>query len=271
MHAFYELATTDYRELAAARDWRGLLSAHARGGSVGLLDVACGSGRFPTALCDAGLAASADLAIRVDLLDPSAFSIAEASAALRPPFVVGNELLVGIEQLAAPDEPYDVAWAVHALYAVAPDMLGEGLRRMHEAIRPGGLGVIAHATPRSHYLRVFDAYRAAHRPEATPYAAADRIVALLRAAGAEPVVDTVTYTTTTDNPVVAEGFLQRCLFDDTLTLSQMTTSGPHGSALVDYLDTCRQDNVWTFDHEVALITWQPDPAASTGPTPDMQQ
>ena len=49
MEAFYALATEDYHQLALAADWPALLAAHAHDG-WSLLDVACGSGKFPTAL-----------------------------------------------------------------------------------------------------------------------------------------------------------------------------------------------------------------------------
>ena len=49
MEAFYALATEDYRQLALAADWRPLLVDRAHEG-WSLLDVACGSGKFPTAL-----------------------------------------------------------------------------------------------------------------------------------------------------------------------------------------------------------------------------
>ena len=72
MEAFYVLATADYRRLAEAADWPALLA-----GRRSILDVACGSGKFPVALTTyAGLPAEPSIAY--DLLDPSAFSVAEA-------------------------------------------------------------------------------------------------------------------------------------------------------------------------------------------------
>ena len=53
MDAFYTLATDDYRHLAEARDWAGWLDGlqeKAGARSLRLLDVACGSGKFPNAL-----------------------------------------------------------------------------------------------------------------------------------------------------------------------------------------------------------------------------
>jgi SAM-dependent methyltransferase len=259
MDGFYALASEDYRRLEAARDWAADLRGRAdAAGRVRLLDVACGSGRFPAALLAAGLAArTAGLDVAVDLLDPSPFSLAEARRVLAAPFRAAGELQTGIEELAPPAEPYDVAWATHALYAVPPALLGEGVRRMHRALAPGGLGAVGQATSRSHYLRVYDAYRASHAPGATPYTSAEEVGSALRAQGAEPSVRAIAYETGTADAQTAELFLQRCLFDDTLSLARMCAPGPHGDELAEYLAGCRDGDRWTFAHEVHLITWTP--------------
>ena len=247
MEAFYALATEDYRQLAAAADWPARLAGRATGGRVRLLDVACGSGKWPAALLRSGL--PAEPRIEVDLLDPSAFSIAEARSVLAAPFVAAAEHEVGIEDLDPAAGPYDVAWAVHALYALPPDRLGAGLARMAAAVRPGGLGMVAQATAASHYLRVYEAYRADH--EATPFTSADQVLAGLRELGADPEVRLLRYRTGSADRAVVGGFLQRCLFDDTLPLAAMEAGGPLG----DYLAGCRGPAGYSFDHEVALITW----------------
>ncbi len=182
MEGFYALASEDYRRLEGARDWAADLRERADAdGRVRLLDVACGSGRFPAALLAAGLAArTPGLRVEVDLLDPSPFSLAEARGVLAPPFVAAADLEVGIERFVADGPPYDVAWATHALYAVPPSLLGEGLRRMNGALRAGGLGAVGQATSRSHYLRVYEAYRSSHAPEATPYTSAEGVADALR-------------------------------------------------------------------------------------------
>jgi SAM-dependent methyltransferase len=256
MDAFYVLATQDYRELVAARDWAAELRARSRDGRLRLLDVACGSGKFPSALLAAGLPDTlADVRIEVDLLDPSAFSLAEARQVLHPPFVARDDLQIGLEHLDVTDRADDVAWATHALYALPPELLGDGLARMDATLRPGGWGVIAHATSRSHYLAVYEAYRASHAPQATPYTTAEEVADRLRGVGIEPEVQVLRYRTGTDDPAVAEGFLQRCLFDDGISLATMLAPGPTSDALAGYLDSCRDGDGWHFDHEVHLLSW----------------
>ena len=106
MEKFYELATEDYRQLALAADWAALLGERAHQG-WSLLDVACGSGQFPTALVRF-TAAAALPGVAYDLLDPSAFSIATARAALAPPFIPRNDLVMPLQELPSSCGPYDV-------------------------------------------------------------------------------------------------------------------------------------------------------------------
>ena len=249
MVAFYALATEDYRQLAASADWSAALRAAAAGDRVTLLDVACGSGKWPAALLASGLDPAPR--IEVDLLDPSAFSLAEARSVLAPPFAGAADHQVGIQDLDPAAGPYDVAWAVHALYALPPDELGAGLARMAAAVRPGGLGMVAQATSASHYLAFYEAYRDTVDHPVTPFTTAEQVVAALRGLGLSPQVRVLTYRTRSADMSVVEGFLQRCAFDDSLTLAEMESRGP----LADYLAGCRDAAGFHFDHEVQLITW----------------
>ena len=250
MQAFYALAAEDYRLLAAARDWASDLRGHAMDGRVRLLDVACGSGKFPAALLAAGLPAAP--VVQVDLLDPSAFSIAEARGVLAPPFVAGDEHEVVLQDFDRRGA-YDVAWATHALYALPPHDLTAGTARMVAALRPGGFGAVAQATSRSHYLAFYEAYRPAFAPSIAPYTDAEGVTAALRSAGAEVDVQVVHYRTGSPDRAVVEGFLQRCAFDDTVSLEQMEAREP----LAAYLAGCRAvDGSYAFRHEIHLITWE---------------
>jgi SAM-dependent methyltransferase len=249
MEAFYALAVEDYRQLAAARDWAADLRRQSVDDRVRLLDVACGSGKFPAALLAAGLPTRP--AVEVDLLDPSAFSIAEARSVLAPPFVAAAEHETALQDFDAPGR-YDVAWATHALYAIPPAELDAAVARMVAALRPGGFGVVAQASASSHYLAFYEAYRATYAPDATPYTDAEGVADGLRRAGADVHVQVLPYRTRSTDRAAVEGFLQRCAFDDTIPLDRMQAEGP----LADYLAGCRDpDDGWTFTHEAHLLTW----------------
>ncbi len=253
MRAFYTLATEDYRQLAAARDWAVDLRTRAVNGRLRLLDVACGSGKFPAALLAAGLpAATRDLTVVVDLLDPSAFSIAEARAVLAAPFEAAVEYEMSLQDFEVRAR-YDVVWATHALYALPPTELAGGVARMVAALRPGGFGAVAQASAASHYLAFYDTYRATYAPDATPYTDAEAVATTLTAAGADVAIQRLHYRTGSADREVIEGFLRRCAFDDTVSLARMESEGP----LAEYLAGCRApDGSYLFEHEAHLMTWE---------------
>jgi SAM-dependent methyltransferase len=257
MEAFYRLATDDYRHLARARDWRAMFEdAQARAGdrALRLLDVACGSGKFPVALArHAGLTDAAIRPVETDLLDPSAFSLAEARAALPAPFVPGAEHETTLQGFAPPAEGYDIVWATHALYAIPAADLPAAMARFRAAIAPGGIGVIAHSASDGHYIDFHRRYLAAFGPaDAAPYVAADAIVAALQAGGATVETQPVTYDSVAgpDDAAAVEGYLQRCVFDTRASLAQMQATEP----LAGYLGACRGPGGWRFPQHVTLIT-----------------
>lgn len=252
MDAFYTLATEDYRHLAEAHDWADWLADHQRVAgdrSLRLLDVACGSGKFPTALRRHAGVENADIRpIAYDLLDPSAFSIAEARAALGLPFVPAAEFEIPLQDFTGPSDPYDIVWATHALYAVPLAELDVAMERFLGAI--GGTGFIANAVADSHYIRFYRAFLDSfHGGVGEAYRTGDEIAASLRRLGAKVILREIRYMQTSDDDVVVEGYLQRCAFDDTVSLDAMRATAP----LAAYLEGCRTGDRWRFEQRVALI------------------
>ena len=257
MEAFYTLATDDYRHLALARDWRGLFAeAQRRAGdrSLRLLDVACGSGKFPNALVrQAGLGEAGLHPVETALLDPSAFSIAEARAALPAPFRAAAEHETTLQAFVPPAEGYDIVWATHALYAIPREELAAALGVFRAAIAPGGVGLIAHSAEAGHYVAFHRQYLAAFDPDgAPPYVSAEVIADTFRNAGAEVTTDEVIYDSMAglDRRDAVEGYLQRCVFDDRASLADMEAAAP----LSDYLADCRRPEGWRFAQRVWLMT-----------------
>jgi SAM-dependent methyltransferase len=254
MEAFYALASVDYRHLAEAVDWKGWLQARQKQAGdrrLHLLDVACGSGKFPSALVrHADVAAAAIQPVDYALLDPAEFSVAEARRALAPPFVAGREYVSTLQELHCEPGAFDIVWATHALYALPVEELQAGLERFIQAT--GDIGFIAHASADAHYLRFYRHYLDAFREgEGTPYTTAEQIIATLRQMGAH--IDTLEIDYENGAPSAqwqqVEGYLQRCVFDDSVSLQQMLDHPITG----DYLSTCRRTNDWRFAQKVQLI------------------
>lgn len=258
MDAFYALARRDYERLARGFvDHSAWLRRVADGRRrITLLDVACGSGKFPEALQEFGGvgALSGELQIDYDLLDPSPFSLLEAAGVLSPPFVEAARHETLVEELDDAVGPFDVVWATHALYSLTPDAIRAAAARMLAALTPGGALLIAQGCRESHYLRFYRHYLQDLRDgQGTSYAASEDLAEALRVSGAEPHAVRLSYdhTAALEDAVTVEGYLQRCAFDDSVSLEEMMAA-PH---LGPYLSDCRDEDrgLWRFHQEVDVL------------------
>ena len=198
----------------------------------------------------------AEAAIRpvgYSLLDPSAFSIAEARANLPHPFRPDGEYETALQDLDCPRGSFDIAWATHALYALPRAELETGLERFAAAIAPHGRGFIAHASEAAHYLKFYRAYLEGFDcGQVEPYTASEDLLTVLTRLGIAYTTRDIVYENgapDTERKAV-EGYLQRCLFDDTLSLDAMLENKVTGP----YLASCLQDGQWRFSQTVTLIT-----------------
>ncbi|HET9102706.1 MAG TPA: class I SAM-dependent methyltransferase [Solirubrobacteraceae bacterium] len=262
MDAFYALAYRDYERLARGVvdhcAWLRRVAAGRR--AITLLDVACGSGKFPRALQEfGGIAALAgELHIGYDLLDPSPFSLAEAARALAPPFVAAARHETLVEALPDGVGPFDVVWATHALYALTPDAVGAAAARMLSAVAPEGALLIAQGSREGHYLRFYRHFLDDLRGgTGTMYTAAEDLAGALRRCGAEPRTVRLSYdhTIALADTAIVEGYLQRCAFDDSVSLNAMLAAPQLGP----YLRGCRDEDggVWRFHHKVDVLLLGP--------------
>ncbi len=258
MEDFYALASVDYRHLAQALNWKAWLEerqAQTAGRALRLLDVACGSGKFPAALArNAGVASASVQPIDYALLDPSAFSIAEARRALTAPFVAGPEYQATLQALDCPRGRFDIVWATHALYALPAAELEAGLERFMHAL--GGTGFIAHACEDAHYLRFYRHFLDAfYNGQGIPYTSAEQIVATLERMGVRLERREITYENGAPETqwLLVQGYLQRCVFDDSVSLEQMLAHQATG----EYLASCRRAGKWRFAQRVMMIFINP--------------
>jgi len=242
MEAFYELARVDYRYLAEAYDWADAFrSMGGRRSGARLIDIACGSGKFPQALLTyagvADLARTDGFELDYDLLDPSPFSLREAKQALASPFRVGAEFCCTLQDWDAEPGRYDIAWATHALYCVPAEQLEQALSRMCSALARDGFGFVAQGLRDGHYVGFYDQYRASlFDGHGTPFSDGAQVEAALNELGMHVRTRVLDYTSAVpaDRPELLESYLQRCAFDDTFGLDEMLRREP----LASYLSSC---------------------------------
>jgi len=254
MQNFYTLASIDYKHLAERFEWKKWLEIHQA--NVGqrrlkILDVACGSGKFPSALFQfAKLADARILPVEYALLDPSSFSIAEARKVLKLPFEASFEFETTLQEFSCEKEVYDIIWATHALYAIPNKELKEALKRF--VFGMAGSGFIAHASENSHYLKFYRHYLNGFKGgSGEPYSSAEQILQTLKEIDIPYRVEKITYENSiSENALIeVQGYLQRCIFDDTIDLKEMLRNSITGP----YLNSCIKDKQWRFKQQVMLI------------------
>ncbi len=254
MENFYALASIDYKYLAERFEWKKWLETHQAG--VGqcrlkILDVACGSGKFPSALVQyAGLADAKIFPVEYSLLDPSSFSISEARKVLHLPLEASSEFETTLQEFTCEQGAYDIVWATHALYAVPKKELKDALKRFIFGM--AGSGFIAHACEKSHYIKFYNHYLNGFKGgSGEPYSTAEQIIQTLKEIGIGFRVEKITYENVTSEnaSLQVEGYLQRCVFDDTINLETMLRNSITGP----YLETCFKDGQWRFKQQVMMI------------------
>ena len=254
MQNFYSLASVDYKYLVEEFEWKKWLEIHQA--NVGkrqlkLLDIACGSGKFPSALIQyANLSDAKILPIKYSLLDPSSFSILEARKVLKYPFEVSSEFKTTLQEFTCEQGAYDIIWATHALYAIPKVQLKDALKRFIFGM--AGSGFIAHASEKSHYLKFYRHYLNGFKGGfGEPYSSAEDILQILKENGITHRVEKITYENSVSQnaSLQVEGYLQRCIFDDTINLEAMLKNSMTGP----YLKNCIKSEKWKFKQQVILI------------------
>jgi hypothetical protein len=119
-------------------------------------------------------------------------------------------------------------------------------------INTSGAGFIAHASAQSHYLQFFQHYLSGFKEDVgEPYTNSEQIISMLTDMGIATEIKEINYTNVAPqtNERQVERYLQRCLFDDTISFREMLTNPITGP----YLETCRRNNTWQFPQRVTMI------------------
>jgi hypothetical protein len=85
------------------------------------------------------------------------------------------------------------------------------------------------------------------------YASSENLAEALRACGADPRAVRLSYdqTIALEDTATVEGYLQRCAFDDEVSLQEMMTAPHLGAYLRGYRDG--EAGVWRFHQEVDVL------------------
>jgi hypothetical protein len=264
MDNFYTYATVDYRHLAGLINWTALAASLSKDtGVLELADIACGSGKFPTSLLEhtklSELMNAEGRPVRVlyDLLDPSTFAIKEAAAALKAPFVERDHYCCRLQDWKPKARAYDLFWATHALYCVPAEEMSECISILKAGLRTNGIGIVAQSNRIGHYNRFYEHFLdSVHAGKGTRFSAAEDVGEAAENVGLESQSRTLNYETVIeeDDRQALEFYLQRCAFDDSVSLDQMLSS----ASLGQYLAGTKKQGAYRFQQSVDVIVFGED-------------
>ncbi len=212
---WFGVTEIDYRLFIEALPWRRLL-AHLPD-TLRLLDVGCGTGKFPVMLAET--LADGPLNWRIDALDPSHVSLQRFARNCAPWFTIGKQFCHHVETFspATLRHSYDLLWAIHSLYTLTPPVTAQVLQAFHDWLKPrGGIGIIYQGSTAGFYHRFYELYRHTEQPSLSPFMSSEMLTRTLTDL-AIPWQETVlafNHTIATHDTTTRDYYLQQCVFED---------------------------------------------------------
>ncbi|GJL54564.1 MAG: hypothetical protein NPIRA02_16960 [Nitrospirales bacterium] len=247
---WFRVAERDYTELIRAFDFDTLFSSFDR--PITLLDVGCGTGKFPTMLCPH---LSQNIHVQYDYLDPSQHSLDELQKTLTAPFTPRTALqstLESLERSCCPSEGYQIIWCLQSLYCIEHDALKTITNQLQALLNPrNGLALIYLAASDAFYHRLYNLYNQAWYPDTRlPYITAEDMTktfdALHIAYGVKKLH--FPHIISCSEPHVLDNYINQCVFDTNAYANLQAHT-----ALTEFLNTFNNGEQYTFPQDVWLI------------------
>ena len=258
--AWFRIVEDDYTQLIAALNWEEIFPKHRI--DFQLLDIGCGTGRFPKMLQSQ---LSTGLRIQYDYLDPSHYSLATCQQALQPPFLPRHPYQTSLEQAQGTLSPeiYDLVWAIQSLYCLEQHNLSMALKNLMQALHPSRGTVCLVLAKRNAFFpqihQIFYEHFTEYRP--VPYLAAESVVTTLEQMGSRYVIRELpcTHTISIREDRLLEYYLQQSVMD-TMPLPKWREH----PRLKSFLDAHRQNNTYQFPNPYWVILSVPPSAGEAG-------
>ena len=258
--AWFRIVEGDYRQLIAAINWQKVFPP--QHDDFQLLDIGCGTGRFPKMLQP--LLPDA-IRIQYDYLDPSHYCLATCKDTLKPPFLPRHNWQTTLEhsQETFTHGTYDLAWAIQSLYCLEQTHLRTALKQVLQALHPSqGTACLVIAKREAFFPQVHQMFYE-HCAEQTPppYLSAESVVATFKDLGATTIIRELpcTHTISIREDRLLEQYLQQSVMD-MMTLPKWRQH----PRLRDFLDAHRQDDTYHFPNPYWLILSIPPSAGEAG-------
>lgn len=258
--AWFSIVESDYTKILDAINWDSLFSEP--GQDYHVLDIGCGTGRFPRML-------QAHLPTRVrlhyDYLDPSRYCLSTCDQSLRQPFFPQNAwqtTLEHAEEILIPGS-YDVTWAIQSLSCMDPQTLHASLARLLGSLHPfRGTACIVLAKEEAFFSQAHRAFfqgGSSHTP--APYLPAEAIGASLKKLGAITIIREIAciHTISIRHDRLLEQYLQQFVMDSTPLPTWMQQP-----RLRQFLESYRHGDAYHFTNPYWLMLCTPASAGTGG-------
>lgn len=251
---WFRVADADYLALLATLDLAELFPPQAE--RLRLLDVGCGSGRFP-ALLRQQLGALP--VIEYDFLDPSPYSLQIMVQGLTPPFEPGEALAMRAEDLGdwrrQSGATYDIVWAIHSLYFGLAESVPGIINNLAGLLVPEtGTGLIYIASRRSFYLQLHNIYRQIFTTPIDLFLGAEQYAEAFEASELCWHEQKLCFfhEIAQKEQQLLESYLHKCVLDQSKSLSDWRKK----TALNDFVEQYRENEVYRFPQEVSLFRFK---------------
>jgi SAM-dependent methyltransferase len=156
---WFKIAQIDYEKLIEQYPFQKILAAFGKP-QINLLDIGCGTGRFPSLLDDH---ISGDIHLSSDILDVSEYCLQEAQQVLDSckhfsPNQIYLSELEKIDSIILKTRVYDLIWAIHSLYMVDKEKIGYVFDSCLKLLSPNGIFLIYGISKNSFYYEIYDFY-----------------------------------------------------------------------------------------------------------------
>ncbi len=251
LSSWFKVVDQDYLELIQSpqfKDWLQKVKSQ----QPSLLDVGCGSGRFPELLYQSS-STFRSLDVQYTYMDEAEYCCHSFKKNLSKKLLLKEEMQCSIEHANLDGKSYDMLWAIHSLYGLQPDTLETTLRAMVSALKVGGIGLIfAHAQD-SFYQTFINTYIQAFTPNRPAYLTGDEIFTSLQNVHEQVSCFTIHSTHEIDvkNHSIIETYLSKNAFYK-MSYEQWLANKKIKSLLSEYV----QGDKYLFPQTIKLILFQ---------------
>jgi SAM-dependent methyltransferase len=250
-HLWFSITEVDYTNLIRRFDFEKLLAQFAA--PIELLDIGCGSGRFPSIL---HRELADDYCINYDYLDPWEDKLVETEQALSNLYSLRTRLCTSVESLDlanCPADGYDLLWSMHSFYHVERDSLTNTLEKLRTLVtKREGIVLMYLSSSDAFYNQFYEQYVRQTGINGYLFVCAEEIVRALDSIGIESKVMTID--TQHEIPVCDQPLLKRYIQGCAMK-TDAYENVKADKLLTDFVDSFRGPSHYQFPQSLKFIAF----------------